>query len=1224
MPGVDAETSSRIFISYRREDSSGHVLALLPSLRSHFGADRIFKDTDNIPPGADFLKFIKNELETCSVLLAIIGREWLTIQDPRLKRRRLDNPEDFLRVEVATALKNERIRVIPILIERAPMPAAQDLPSDLSDLAFRNAVELSDGRWESDVRLLIEAIEHAVAESVTKPQAPTRPELMDLQKRRAREIASQLANARQAFESGDFEGTLWACDKALLLDPQMPDVLDLMDRARKALDERKINAWLEDARRALSQGDIGKASDLIDQALSVDRDSQQALTIRGEMLELRRERERERERARTIQAAKDRARASFEEGDFEAAVRSAEDALGVESGELEALGIKSKAQSALEERRRQRDLKRRAQQAVTDARARFAAGQHQDALALLREFSPEQEVVSQALRELEDESRAIQQKVAAEEARREELRRAEEQAQAQRVAEEQALAEKKAREERERQEKERREKERQEKERQERERQEQETRRLAEERKAAEQRRQKEEEAQRLAEEQSRKEEQRRQEERRQEEQRRKKEEEARRLAAERERIKKEEEARRLAAEAQRQKEAEAQRQKEAEAQRQKEAEARRQKEAEARRQKEAEDAQRRKQENERRRIEEERASQAAAAAAAQKPVAMDENVQFTVFRRSAIQPEHWYPLLAFAHLADRRPDAPPDEPDPIEEVKAQARQLLGDDMGKFRSATEDSGYPVAREGELRFVPHMDGVTFNPPERRFLWTESVHREDFRLRADKSMDGHVARGALSVFYGNLLLAEVQLSIKVDRKPAESHEEETHARPYRRIFASYSHRDTAIVEEFERHAVATGDRYLRDVVTLRAGEVWDQRLLEIMKQADVFQLFWSWNALSSPLVREEWRQALALNRPHFVRPVYWEEPLPEQAGLPPVELRRLHFQRVYPLIAPPPSPSALPSPASEATPLPSPALETPPEVRRAPISRLISYGSAAAVLVAAVGLYFTVLNRPPAPEQSAPQAQTDLPSTTPSASRGGEITTTPSVQVPAGANPPPTATAIPPSAAVKPPSPAPVEPPTTASGRRGAPPPRGGTTTPATTAKPPVQVPPTPVPSTPVPSETTQPPPVTKTPAPEIPPAVTKEPIESPPPPVVTSKPPASEPVKPQVPDRFEEERRIRGALERYESAYDNLDASAVRALYPGAPANLATTFADYQFYRLELVIQKVILAPDLNSATAVARLSHFFQPKVGRTRNEDRIQEFTFEKRGNSWIIVRIR
>ena len=263
------------------------------------------------------------------------------------------------------------------------------------------------------------------------------------------------------------------------------------------------------------------------------------------------------------------------------------------------------------------------------------------------------------------------------------------------------------------------------------------------------------------------------------------------------------------------------------------------------------------------------RASQAAAAAAST-PIVTDENVQFTVFRRSAIQPEHWYPLLCFAHLAERRPDAT-DEFDPIEEVQAQARQILGEDIGEFRSATEDSGYPVAREGELRFVPRMDGVAFNPPERRFLWTESVHREDFRMRADKSMDGRVARGAVSVFYGSLLLAEVQLSIKVDRKVAESRHEETHARPYRRIFASYSHRDTAIVEEFESHVVATGDRYLRDVVTLRAGEVWDERLLESIKEADVFQLFWSWNALSSNLVREEWRQALALNRPHFVRPV-----------------------------------------------------------------------------------------------------------------------------------------------------------------------------------------------------------------------------------------------------------------------------------------------------------------------------------------------------------------
>ena len=72
MAEADPTGSSRIFISYRREDSAGHVLALLPALRSHFGADRIFKDTDNIPPGVDFVKFIQRELESCSVMLAII------------------------------------------------------------------------------------------------------------------------------------------------------------------------------------------------------------------------------------------------------------------------------------------------------------------------------------------------------------------------------------------------------------------------------------------------------------------------------------------------------------------------------------------------------------------------------------------------------------------------------------------------------------------------------------------------------------------------------------------------------------------------------------------------------------------------------------------------------------------------------------------------------------------------------------------------------------------------------------------------------------------------------------------------------------------------------------------------------------------------------------------------------------------------------------------------
>ena len=192
MAEADPPASSRIFISYRRDDSAGHVLALLPALRNHFGADRIFKDTESIPPGVNYLQFIKDKLESCSVMLAIIGRDWLTVQDPRLKKRRLDSPDDPLRLEVATALKNERIRVIPVLVDRGAMPSREDLPDDLADLHFRNGFELSDTRWESDVRRLIQAVEDASPAPVEPvDDRSQRLELQDLRRPMAREIAAR-------------------------------------------------------------------------------------------------------------------------------------------------------------------------------------------------------------------------------------------------------------------------------------------------------------------------------------------------------------------------------------------------------------------------------------------------------------------------------------------------------------------------------------------------------------------------------------------------------------------------------------------------------------------------------------------------------------------------------------------------------------------------------------------------------------------------------------------------------------------------------------------------------------------------------------------------------------------------------------------------------------------------------------------------------------------------
>ena len=281
----------------------------------------------------------------------------------------------------------------------------------------------------------------------------------------------------------------------------------------------------------------------------------------------------------------------------------------------------------------------------------------------------------------------------------------------------------------------------------------------------------------------------------------------------------------------------------------------------------------------------------------------LQEDVQFTVYRPQVIVPGRWYPLLAFAHLTERPADAEEGAPDPLAEVARQAEQALGPLVRQYQSLVDDSSQPVPRYGEITFRPDAEGIEFNPPSRSFFWTESVHREEFRLRASHASEGQTARGRLAVFLGSILLAEFTLRIRVNSHHVETVPEQTQlvperALPYRKIFASYSHQDLWVVQEFERVAASLGDTYLRDWVHLRAGEHWDERLLQMIEDADVFQLFWSSNSMHSPFVRREWQHALSLARPNFVRPTYWEQPLPcaPEAGLPPAELQRLHFHRV----------------------------------------------------------------------------------------------------------------------------------------------------------------------------------------------------------------------------------------------------------------------------------------------------------------------------------------
>lgn len=286
-----------------------------------------------------------------------------------------------------------------------------------------------------------------------------------------------------------------------------------------------------------------------------------------------------------------------------------------------------------------------------------------------------------------------------------------------------------------------------------------------------------------------------------------------------------------------------------------------------------------------------------------------DDDVLFTVYRPETLVPQKWYSLLAFAHLSERRPDAPEDEPDPIAEVHRQARQILGEKMPQYRKSSQDSGSLIPHAGEITFKPFMPGVDFNPSSRSFRWEEPVHREEFKMRATTAPDGEIAKGWLRVYLGPLLLAQINLSVRVDSKFVSHSRKQApavgSARPLRKVFASYSHKDRAIVEHIEEIVKQTylGIEYLRDATKLRAGEVWSPKLMEMIREANAFQLFWSTNSMGSEFVRQEYQYALTLAREDFILPVYWETPFPEKPedGLPPEELRRLHFEKLAKSIA-----------------------------------------------------------------------------------------------------------------------------------------------------------------------------------------------------------------------------------------------------------------------------------------------------------------------------------
>jgi outer membrane protein assembly factor BamB len=178
VPGGDSRLPG-VFISYRRELDAGWAPWLYDKLSDRFGGDRIFMDLDSIAAGDDFVEVITHSVASCRVLIALIGKGWSQALDAG-GRRRLDDPGDFVRIEIESALRHG-IRVIPLLIEGAKMPPAGELPDTLAPIAQRQALTLTGTHRRYDAENLIEAVNRALdqppAEPLPVPPPPPTPEV---------------------------------------------------------------------------------------------------------------------------------------------------------------------------------------------------------------------------------------------------------------------------------------------------------------------------------------------------------------------------------------------------------------------------------------------------------------------------------------------------------------------------------------------------------------------------------------------------------------------------------------------------------------------------------------------------------------------------------------------------------------------------------------------------------------------------------------------------------------------------------------------------------------------------------------------------------------------------------------------------------------------------------------------------------------------------------------
>jgi TIR domain len=229
MVSSTSEVSGRIFISYRREETAFPAGWIFDRLAAHFGKDQVFKDVDSIKPGDDFVEVITEAVGRCTVLLALIGDQWVSITD-KTGNRRLDDPQDFVRVEIEAAL-SRGVRVIPILVGGTQMPDERELPPSMAALRRRQALSVDPLNFDSDTGKLLRFLEATTFKVKVDPE-PGPPDAERAAAQRRQQIGQLQGYIKDSAARQDWYAVLGFSDQLAAIDPAAADPQGLATLAR--------------------------------------------------------------------------------------------------------------------------------------------------------------------------------------------------------------------------------------------------------------------------------------------------------------------------------------------------------------------------------------------------------------------------------------------------------------------------------------------------------------------------------------------------------------------------------------------------------------------------------------------------------------------------------------------------------------------------------------------------------------------------------------------------------------------------------------------------------------------------------------------------------------------------------------------------------------------------------------------------------------------------------